>query len=52
MALLNFKKRRQTTPAASPAAVEALLKDYSIEVMPRTAEKIEDFTFMKICGCI
>ncbi|MCQ0092806.1 methylenetetrahydrofolate reductase [Roseovarius sp. M141] len=43
MALLNFKKRRQTTPAASPAAVEALLKDYSIEVMPRTAEKIDDF---------
>ncbi len=44
MALLNF--RRKETPAApagvSPA-VEAFLKDYSIEVMPRTAEKVEDF---------
>ncbi|PVA11756.1 5,10-methylenetetrahydrofolate reductase [Pelagivirga sediminicola] len=43
MALLNFKKRGQSAPATPPAAVEALLKDYSIEVMPRTAEKVEDF---------
>ncbi len=43
MALLNFKKRSHAAPAAPPAAVEALLKDYSIEVMPRTAEKVENF---------
>ncbi len=42
MALFNFKKRQHTTPEAPPAAVEALLKDYSIEVMPRTAEKIDN----------
>ncbi|RKF15026.1 methylenetetrahydrofolate reductase [Roseovarius spongiae] len=44
MALLNFKKREQ--PGAPPpvnAEVEALLEGYSIEVMPRTAEKVEDF---------
>ncbi len=42
MALLQFKKR---TPSATPAngAVEAFLDGYSIEVMPRTAAKIEDF---------
>ncbi|HEY9039080.1 MAG TPA: methylenetetrahydrofolate reductase [Roseovarius sp.] len=43
MALLNFKKRGQIAPAPPTAAVEALLKDYSIEVMPRTAEKVGDF---------
>ncbi|SPH18315.1 hypothetical protein DEA8626_01851 [Defluviimonas aquaemixtae] len=43
MALLNF--RRKETPAFSPARedVEAFLEGYSIEVMPRTAEKVEDF---------
>ncbi|RFU12001.1 methylenetetrahydrofolate reductase [Rhodobacteraceae bacterium W635] len=30
-------------PAADSAALEAFLKGYSIEVMPRTAEKVEDF---------
>jgi len=40
MALLQFK--RKETEGAS-GALEALLKDYSIEVMPRTAEKVEDF---------
>ncbi|WP_375552575.1 methylenetetrahydrofolate reductase [Rhodophyticola porphyridii] len=44
MALLNFKR----TAAAMPAPpvnpeLEALLDGYSIEVMPRTAEKVEDF---------
>jgi methylenetetrahydrofolate reductase (NADPH) len=43
MALLNF--RRKETPTTTPTAeVEAFLRDYSIEVMPRTAEKVEDFT--------
>ncbi len=41
MALFNF--RRDITPAAVPVSVEAFLKGYSIEVMPRTAEKVEDF---------
>ena len=42
MALFNF--RRDTVAAATPAAdVEAFLQGYSIEVMPRTAEKVEDF---------
>lgn len=40
MALLNFKKRE--APGATPE-VEAFLQGYSIEVMPRTAEKVENF---------
>ncbi len=42
MALLNFKKREKTVPGGN-AELEAFLKGYSIEVMPRTAEKVEDF---------
>jgi methylenetetrahydrofolate reductase (NADPH) len=42
MALLNFRKRETKAPV-NPANVEAFLGGYSIEVMPRTAEKIEDF---------
>ncbi len=43
MALLNFKRRdASASPSVNPA-VEAFLRDYSIEVMPRTAEKVEDF---------
>jgi len=41
MALFNF--RRDTAPTAVTPEVEAFLKGYSIEVMPRTAEKVEDF---------
>ena len=41
MGLLNFK-RKETAKPVNPQ-VEAFLKGYSIEVMPRTAEKIEDF---------
>ncbi len=41
MALLKFK--RKDAPKISSAAVEAFLEGYSIEVMPRTAEKVEDF---------
>jgi len=41
MALLSFFKKE--TAATSSEAVEAFLKGYSIEVMPRTAEKVEDF---------
>ncbi|MEO0370645.1 MAG: methylenetetrahydrofolate reductase [Pseudomonadota bacterium] len=42
MALLNFKKREAAAPSVTPE-MEAFLKGYSIEVMPRTAEKVDDF---------
>ena len=56
MALLQFNRKSDTTPlpqhgpqtgpqtgpTASPE-IEALLKDFSIEVMPRTAAKVEQF---------
>jgi methylenetetrahydrofolate reductase (NADPH) len=41
MALSFFRK--ETKAAANTDANEAFLKGYSIEVMPRTAEKVEDF---------
>lgn len=41
MAILGFGKKEEATPA-SPA-LEAFLKGYSIEVMPRTAAKVDDF---------
>ncbi|WP_113910772.1 methylenetetrahydrofolate reductase [Roseovarius dicentrarchi] len=43
MSLFSFKKRPAIVPDAPTAAVEALLRDYSIEVMPRTAENVDDF---------
>ncbi|MFC3616444.1 methylenetetrahydrofolate reductase [Lutimaribacter marinistellae] len=43
MALLNFKKRDAAEPRTVNPAVEAFLQGYSIEVMPRTAEKVESF---------
>lgn len=44
MALLNFRKKDEAAQenVLSPE-VEALLDGYSIEVMPRTAAKVEDF---------
>jgi methylenetetrahydrofolate reductase (NADPH) len=42
MALLNFKKSVTSEAIVSPE-VEAFLQGYSIEVMPRTAEKILSF---------
>ena len=41
MALFNF--RREAAPTIAPVAIEPFLQGYSIEVMPRTAEKVEDF---------
>lgn len=41
MALLQFKRKDAPRPPAP--AVEAFLDGYSIEVMPRTAEKVDDF---------
>ncbi|MFN6952679.1 MAG: methylenetetrahydrofolate reductase [Albidovulum sp.] len=44
MALLNFRRKELATePAGASATVEAFLKGFSIEVMPRTAEKVENF---------
>ncbi len=43
MALLNFKRRSEDTDTVVTPEMEALLKGYSIEVMPRTAAKIESF---------
>jgi len=43
MALLNFKKRDTVENGPVNPTVEAFLQGYSIEVMPRTAEKVEDF---------
>ncbi|MCW1949764.1 MAG: methylenetetrahydrofolate reductase [Octadecabacter sp.] len=43
MALLNFRKKVDETVGVNPH-LEAFLDGYSIEVMPRTAEKVEDFT--------
>lgn len=43
MALLQFKRKDEVAPVAATPEVEAFLKGYSIEVMPRTAAKVEDF---------
>ena len=43
MALLNFRKPASPEAAEVNPQVEAFLQNYSIEVMPRTAEKVEDF---------
>ncbi|MEO0401002.1 MAG: methylenetetrahydrofolate reductase, partial [Pseudomonadota bacterium] len=45
MALLNFKKDANSGPVPGSLSpeVEAFLDGYSIEVMPRTAEKVDDF---------
>jgi len=42
MALLQFRKRDAAPETVAPA-VEAFLRNYSIEVMPRTAEKVDNF---------
>ena len=43
MSLLPFLKRKEIEETGVNPEIEAFLKDYSIEVMPRTAEKVEDF---------
>ncbi|WP_176249991.1 methylenetetrahydrofolate reductase [Sulfitobacter sp. HGT1] len=43
MALLNFRRKEAPAPDMPNREVEAFLQDYSIEVMPRTAEKVENF---------
>lgn len=43
MALFNFRRDTASSGGAGNALLEAFLKGWSIEVMPRTAEKVEDF---------
>ncbi|UWQ06367.1 methylenetetrahydrofolate reductase [Aliiroseovarius crassostreae] len=43
MALLNFRKKTSDDVKTASPALEAFLQGYSIEVMPRTAAKVEDF---------
>jgi len=43
MSLLSFRKTKDDTETTVNPALEAFLQDYSIEVMPRTAEKVENF---------
>ncbi|MFZ1340644.1 MAG: methylenetetrahydrofolate reductase [Paracoccaceae bacterium] len=43
MALFPFRKTAPATPAGQAGQMEAFLQGFSIEVMPRTAEKVEDF---------
>ncbi len=48
MALLNFRKHESAAPVNGQ--VEAFLEGYSIEVMPRTAGKVEDFRALLPAG--
>lgn len=43
MALLNFRKREDVAAPTVNPQVETFLQNYSIEVMPRTASKVENF---------
>ena len=43
MALLNFRKETARTGDQVDPKVETFLQNYSIEVMPRTAAKVDDF---------
>lgn len=43
MALLNIFGRRDQDGAVSPRGLQGILAGHSIEVMPRTAAKVEDF---------
>lgn len=49
MALLNFKRKTEEVKTTA-AEMEAFLKGYSIEVMPRTAAKVEDFRALLPAG--
>ncbi|PJI91675.1 methylenetetrahydrofolate reductase (NADPH) [Yoonia maricola] len=43
MSLLSFRKTKDTADTTTNPQIEAFLQDYSIEVMPRTAEKVDNF---------
>ena len=50
MALFSFSKKEDKTATEVNPQVEAFLKNYSIEVMPRTSEKVEDFRALLPAG--
>jgi len=50
MSLLPFKKKAVSVDVPVNPQMEAFLDGYSIEVMPRTAEKVEDFTTLLPAG--
>ncbi|MFU8865074.1 MAG: methylenetetrahydrofolate reductase [Rhodobacterales bacterium] len=53
MALLNFRKRDEAVgpnAGSNDAKLVDFLQDFSIEVMPRTAEKVEDFRALLPAG--
>lgn len=50
MALFNFRKQTAQAPAEYQGKLESFLQGYSIEVMPRTAEKVEDFRALLPAG--
>ena len=50
MALLKFRSRETGTPTPAKVDLGDLLSGYSIEVMPRTAEKVEDFRALLPAG--
>jgi len=43
MSLLNFRRKEEPQAPAATPEVETFLREYSIEVMPRTAEKVDNF---------
>ncbi len=49
MALLNFRKKEDIRTEVNPQ-IENFLQDFSIEVMPRTAEKVDDFRALLPAG--
>lgn len=50
MALLNFKRRETSKTEGNSPELEGFLKGYSIEVMPRTAAKVENFRSILAAG--
>ena len=50
MALLNFKRDVGPVAGTLSPEVEAFLQGYSIEVMPRTAQKVDDFRALLPAG--
>ena len=50
MALFKFGRKDAGAPVASSDALVSFLNGFSIEVMPRTAEKIEDFRALLPAG--
>ena len=51
MSLLNFRKKDEGRVPVDPK-VSDFLTDYSIEVMPRTAEKVDDFRALLPAGTL